>query len=226
MTEESIKLEKWETRRTRQRKETLVITAKDKGSQVPYAEMIKNLRKQIDTQDIRVKVIEVKKVRGDFALKTAERKDGAVEKLESEIQRVIGEESEIRRSQRTKTIVVRDIEETIEREAVEKILGQGSIVGIDTLEQKVEAEIGTPGTEEKSGESTEGEDQSRKENKARTKFKTAMLTLLENRGQELLQKKKITVGWSRCSIQEKIKLSRCYKCQQFGHSSNTGGTQP
>ena len=122
MTEESIKLEKWETRRTRQRKETLVITAKNKGSQVSYAEMIKNLRKQTDIQDIGVKVIEVRKVRGGFALKTAEREDGAVEKLESEVQRVIGEENEIIRSQRTKTIVVRDIE-TIEREAVEKILG-------------------------------------------------------------------------------------------------------
>ena len=162
MTEESIKLEKWETRRTRQRKETLVITAKNKGSQVSYAEMIKNLRKQTDIQDIGVKVIEVRKVRGGFALKTAEREDGAVEKLESEVQRVIGEENEIIRSQRTKTIVVRDIEKTVEREAVEKILGQGSIVGIDTLEQKVEAKIGTPSTEEKSGEWTEGENQSRK----------------------------------------------------------------
>ncbi|KAJ3645490.1 hypothetical protein Zmor_023140 [Zophobas morio] len=116
-----------------------------------------------------------------------------VENLESEIRRVIGEENENRRSQRNKTIVVRDIEGTIEREeireAVEKILVQGSVVGVDILEQKVEAKMGTPDTEEKKGESTEGEDQFRKENKARTKFKTAMLTLLEDRGQELLQDK-------------------------------------
>ena len=57
--------------------------------------MIKNLKKQIDIQDIGIKVIEAGKVRGGFVLKTAERKDGAVEKLESEI-RVIGEENGIR----------------------------------------------------------------------------------------------------------------------------------
>ncbi len=48
---------------------------------------------------------------------------------------MIGEKNEIKRSQRKKAIVVRGIEGTIEREeireAVEKILGQGSIVGID-----------------------------------------------------------------------------------------------
>ena len=46
-----------------------------------------------------------------------------------------------------------------------------------------------------------------------------MLALLEDRGLELLQKKRVTVGWSRYRIQEKIHLSRCHKCQQFGHPS-------
>ncbi len=59
-----------------------------------------------------------------------------------------------------------------------------SIIGIDILEQKVEVKMGTSDAEEKTGETTEGEDQSqsRKENKGRIKFKTAMLTLLENWG--------------------------------------------
>mgnify|MGYP005985343017 FL=1 len=56
---------------------------------------------------------------------------------------------------------MRGIEGTIEREeireAVEKIVGQWTVVGIDI--------------QEKSGETTEGEDQSRKENKGKTKFK-------------------------------------------------------
>ena len=223
ITGRDITLEEWETNRNRQRKETLVITSKNKDNLLSYAETIKNLRKQIDIQDIGVKVIEVRKVQGGFALKTAESKEGAADKLEFEIRRAIGEENEIRRSQRKKTIVVRDIEETIEkeefREAVEKIIGQGSIVSIDMLEQKTEAEMEITDAKGKEKETTQGEDHSRKGDRGRIKFKTAMLTLLEDRGLELLKRKRITVGWGRCRIHEKINPPRCYKCQQFGHAS-------
>ena len=48
ITGRDITLEEWETNRNRQRKETLVITSKNKDNQLSYAETIKNLRKHID----------------------------------------------------------------------------------------------------------------------------------------------------------------------------------
>jgi len=48
---------------------------------------------------------------------------------------------------------------------------------------------------------------------------SAVITLIAGDAEKLLIMRKIRVGFSDCYVQERIKVDRCFKCWQFGHSA-------
>lgn len=50
---------------------------------------------------------------------------------------------------------------------------------------------------------------------------SAVITLIAGDAEKLLSMRKIRVGFSDCYVQERIKVDRCFKCWQFGHSART-----
>lgn len=46
---------------------------------------------------------------------------------------------------------------------------------------------------------------------------TAVVTLPASVASDLLQKEKIQIGWVRCTMREKVEVTRCYKCHGYGH---------
>lgn len=53
---------------------------------------------------------------------------------------------------------------------------------------------------------------------------SAVVTLVAKDAEKLLGMRTIRIGFSDCYIHERIKVDRCYKCWQFGHSARTCAT--
>lgn len=56
-----------------------------------------------------------------------------------------------------------------------------------------------------------------KEDQAK-KGQTAFVNVQRNKARELLEAGKINIGWLTCRTEEIIKPRKCYKCQRFGHN--------
>lgn len=47
--------------------------------------------------------------------------------------------------------------------------------------------------------------------------KNATMELEKNKAEKLIRNKTLKIGWLRCAVKERITLTKCYKCQAFGH---------
>lgn len=54
---------------------------------------------------------------------------------------------------------------------------------------------------------------------------TAVVTMTSTDAEKLVNLRTIRIGFSDCYVQERVKVDRCYKCWQFGHSARSCGNQ-
>lgn len=190
---ENDKPQKWEVQRKRNTKvKTIIITPKE--SNISYAGMLKNLRKDIDVEKIGVQVHRVQKSSDNSKIQiqfTCKEEDNA-KSFEQQVASKIGESGKAQITEKTGTIVVRDLDPDVEQdeleEAVKKITGENT-----TTETRIMDSMNKRG------------------------LKHAFITMPETAIGKMLKQTRIHVGWSRCRIEEKFSLRRCFKCLRFGH---------
>lgn len=191
--------ELWEKQRGKKSKDTILLkVSSGQEGKKSYAETMKKLRKQIDIGQVGISTLRTKITKEGVAFEVTERKRGAADRLIKEMGKIVGEDSVTRGKGKMVTLIVRDLEDTVEadeiRDGIEKALGQKNLRDLKITEPR------TP----KNGKGS----------------KYAQATIPINLGQALVRQRRIVIGWSMCRIEEMITPPRCYRCQNFGHASH------
>lgn len=164
----------------------------DQNEKETYAQMIRKIRKEVDFQEAGVKVITVKKTKEEGAtIRLIEKRRGAAEIFRKKLADIVGAQNVEKKQERQMEIFVKDLEETITTEEINEAVRK-------TLQKKTEIKVLKPIF-----------------NEAGLGMATVIIGITD--GKELLEKKRIRIGWQRFRVEEKIRLERCFKCQKFGH---------
>lgn len=184
---------KWEVQRTRKTKmKTMTITPKEPNTS--YAGMLKSLKRDIDVRKIGVQVHRVQKSSDNrkIQIKFTCKEDDNIQSFEQQVASKIGESGKAQVIEKTGTIVVRDLDPDVEQdeleEAVKIIIGENA-----NVETRIMGSMNNRG------------------------LKHAFITMPVTAMEKMLKQTRIHVGWSRCRIEEKFSLSRCFKCLRLGH---------
>lgn len=182
---------KWEPARKRRPKvETLVITPKENTS---YADMLKTLKSEIDIKKMGVQVRRVQsKESGDIQIEFTSGSKDNVDSFQKEVVSKIGDTATAKLTEKTGKVVIRDLDVDVSEDEIKKAIN-------DAIGKNITMDVQMPTVHNSRG------------------HLLAFITLPINEIKTLLQQTRIHIGWSRCRIEEKITLQRCYKCLGFGH---------
>lgn len=175
--------------KSKPRKEASVVTVKSEGK--TYADLLKTLKSKVDIEKIDVNIQRMRKnAKGDLVLTV----DGGVEKascLQKEISKIGRCEVSSRKRFRT-SIFILGMDESITKDEVREAIIRDTGAGVLAEDIK-------------------------RVTKGRYDLQTALVDLPEETASKLLAAKHIRIGWSNCAIREKVNLTRCYRCLEFGH---------
>lgn len=173
--------------------ETIYIKQKE-GEQKSYAETLRKLRGSIDVKAIGAGIYNVKKTEKGIEIRVSEKSKGATEALIQEINNIVGEERAERRPEKEKAIIIKDLDETMDKEEIETAVKRAC------KDDNMKITMIGPRNYDING-----------------KRGTAIVIVKETNAEKLLKLKRIDLGWERCRVEEKVTLDKCYKCQEFGH---------
>lgn len=171
-------------------------------------EVLRELRNKINVNKLGIKILHTAETKDNqLILKYLLRKKGADENFAKEIRDCLGVKGDVREVKEITTdIIVKDLDEDNTVEEIKNAIMATKVIGEDERGVIV---IKPP---------RETVDSQRRGGK---KIKSAIVTVPIAVGRKLLeQTKRINVGWNRCRIESRIVLSRCYRCQVFGHRAN------
>lgn len=174
-------------RRNRYRKQEAVIIKTDVTT---YAETLKNIRAVVNPDDIGVGVKSVKMTKDNKVVIVTE--EGKAESLHREIAaKVKGVETRVSGSK--KTLVILDIDATINGKEVEEYIRKAT---------------------------REFETQVRNLRTGRGGTQIAIVSMSSKAADELLSEGMIKIGWTYCRVKPKIDILRCFNCLNIGHHSD------
>ena len=189
------------TWRKRKRKSTLLIKGNENEN---TDDIFKKLKKNIDVEEIGIKVNSIEKTRnGNIKIKMEDREEGKGEKVFKEkiLQHISSNEENIVWINPKKTFMIRDIDSSIEQEEIKKVLRDRC----DIKEEEIE------------GENAVTVQIANKRNKRGLTY--AIATISSHHAEKIQEIAKIKIGWSRCRIQSLETPLKCYKCQEYGHEA-------
>lgn len=182
------------TRNRQSRKQLDSVIVKAEGR--TYVELLKTVKEKVDVERLGVSVRTLRRTNAGNVLLRVEGGRKEANTLREEIKsKVLGAEVTIRSND--KVLHVADIDAATTREEVQTTL--------DSL-----PECTPPGSVYvKSLRPT------RDGNQIATVLAPAELA------DALLKRRRITIGWSRCRLRERVDVLRCYRCLEFGHLTNS-----
>lgn len=161
-----------------------------------YASMVRNLSRNINTNEIGVKVQNMGKTQnGEIRITIKENRDGAKENFFRAIEKEVKKPPTIKPVLTLTKMILKDLEESIGVEDIQEAL-QETIKGPTAKYIKVDA----PYTSEKGNT-------------------TAVYYIDRSDVPEILQKGKIKIGWLQCRTEKHIVLPSCRNCQRIGHDA-------
>ncbi|CAH1170772.1 unnamed protein product [Phaedon cochleariae] len=170
--------------------ETVTVRAEGKS----YAELLRTVKDNIDIGQIGVNISGIRKsVRGDGVIFTVEEGKGMARTLKENIAEKI-QVDEVRAKTNGKILFLTGVDAAVTAEEIAETIGretgeEQSNIQVKTLKQ------GNYGSQ------------------------SATLELPELAARNLATKGNIKIGWTSCKIRERITLTRCYRCLEFGHRS-------
>lgn len=170
--------------------ETIII---HKVEGVSYSEVVKDLKNSINPEEVGIQINKVTETeKGHVRIQIRETRTGAKKMMLDQISQVKSAKSAFN-VQRTKGIVIFDIDPDVDANEVKEILKE---------ELKIDAE------------------QIRMNPLRETKRGTMMLSVFlpENIAREAIQMKKIKIGWTMCQIKERVEVPHCMNCSKVGHT--------
>ena len=165
------------------------VSAKDAQS---YADILKEMTAKDDPRKAGLKVLSIRRTRKEEVLLLL-KKGGDVSAFRKQLDQVIGERVEISALVSTRSLEIRDLGETVEKEEVVSAL----CLALRSLALDWPCRLIT-----RFG-----------------RVKTAVVRLAEADATRLLQLGKIRIGWVACRIREHAEVARCFRCLGYGHGS-------
>lgn len=157
-----------------------------------YADLLRSVKEKVDPKRVGVNVRAIKKTaRGDLMLEV----DGDAQKadiLRRAITRNI--DNEVRIANRLVTIHVLDIDATTTKDQVEE-----AIKNMPTCSNLQDVVV-------------------KSMRPSRDGNQIATVQVSRNNANILLMAKRIKIGWVNCRVRERVAVTRCYKCLDFGHT--------
>lgn len=171
--------------------ETVVINS----SQSSYADMLRVVRKNIDTEKLGLEVKNMRKLKNDSLLIVTEK--GQASKLIKEInENAETNNAGIHVVEKMTEILVTGIDAVTTEEELKSVVSQ-KLGNLDNKAINLKSMYTNRNGEQ-----------------------VATISIGQELAQKLINEGPITVGWSRCKIKEKVKIPRCTNCLKMGHLAN------
>lgn len=163
---------------------------------VTYADIIKEMKKNIDPVEMGIDIKTMRRTRTGDILISFNKGEGQVEKLSRAIGNTFGDDVTTRAVTKTCVVDIRDMDESTEEDDIRNALISATNV--------LPSEIKVLHVREAFG-----------------KTKQAIVQIPENVAASLLQSRKIRIGWVICRIRRKAKPTQCFRCLEYGHMAST-----
>lgn len=163
-----------------------------------YAEVLKNLQKEIDPEVCGVRIKRVSKTAdGEVRLSIVETKSGGREEMVKRIGECIPSECSLKKVVRTRAIIVTNIGEDVDPEQVKDSLA--NLTGMSRSDIRLNEFRG----------SFRG-------------YKSITAILPKDQATKVLDSGSIKIGWYSCKVKERVEPDFCQRCQEYGHPNCKG----
>lgn len=159
-----------------------------------YADVLKNLQKEIDTDACGVRVKVSKTNAGDVRLNISETRAGGRVEMEKRIGECIATECTMKKVTNTKAIIISNIGEDVDKDQVKEALS--NLTGIASKDIVVNEFRGI----------FRG-------------YKSVTVFLPPQHAINVLSGKHIRIGWYTCKVKERVEPDFCQRCQIYGHAT-------
>lgn len=160
-----------------------------------YADILKEMRREVNVEEHGVQVRSIQCLRdGAVRINTLEKREGGCKSLSAAIQEKVSGVSSTTVKGREIGVIIRDLDSATTEEEIRKGIRR-SVRGLEDEEVVIEGIRPTRGLKEK----------------------IAMVRMKRDAGLILVGLRRITVGWLRCRVDERVEPVRCYRCHKFGH---------
>ena len=158
-----------------------------------FAEVIKKLRENVDVSGCGATVERVEQLRGGAArISLTETEKGGGERFQKKIEEFIPTDCKVKSGARLTALVIKDIGEEVEAEEILNLFHLE--FGIDRNQMHV--------------------NNFKRRNRG---VKDVTIFVPAGRAREILNTKRIRLGWNSCRIIERVQAPFCEKCQTIGH---------
>lgn len=162
-----------------------------------YADAMRKMMKEVDVNEAGVRVMSVRKTKGgEIAIRVREQKAGGNERMKGKMIECVGDKNVKMESEKTMSVIVRDLDEMVTKEDVEKAI-EAAVGRKDPAAFKVRDLMATA--------------------KGEGRWRVARVDIRKDLGAILVNRKRVRVGWMGCRVNERMNPERCYRCQEYGH---------
>ncbi|KAK9729961.1 Zinc knuckle [Popillia japonica] len=188
--------------RKKEKAET-VVTIKAGGKS--YVDVVKKLKDEVDIGKIGVKIGKIRKTGNEDLMLVVEGGDpskrndyaiynGMASTLEKEIKNKIENIRVVTRAKEMTTLYIMGMDPTSNEEEVKQAIAR------ETNLRETEIQV-------------------KAIRKGRYEEQTAIVELPRGKATALIQQRKMRIGWVECGVKERIYLTRCFKCLEYGHKT-------
>jgi hypothetical protein len=175
------------------RLDAIVVKTND-GSQSSYAQALQKIKKEVAIPDSQIEVHSIRRTKAGELMLQLKKGSTQTERLVKEITGALGEGATVRKLVPTCAIEIRDLDSGADEKEV-----------LDALNSAV------------AGVLEEGQAKVKSLRPAYGGTQLAVVTMPANAAQAVLGCGKIRVGWVNCRVRQRIHLTRCFRCHEFGH---------
>lgn len=186
-------------RRSSQRARRETILVKPTTEEKTYADLLREMKENIDMDKLDVKINNVEKTReGYVKLNIFRGKQGSGETVKAAVQERLKDVAEVHLKKRKKNIVILDLDDiTTEEEVYDALKAEIQDLTRDDTVIKMSPKANSRG------------------------LQYANIQLAIEEANRLLGLQRIKVGWTRCRIVERLVPVKCYRCQNYGHYASS-----
>lgn len=163
------------------------------GTGFSYSDVVKDLKMNVNPESLGIDVKRIESTgKGDVRISFTEKKEGGKMSLLANINTNVKKATEVTVVQKTKGVVLLDIEDDITEKEVVDVIANTIKITADSLRL----------------------------NEFRPTYRgTKMITMYlpMEAARELINMKRIPLGWTMCRVKEKIDPDFCVKCKRYGH---------
>lgn len=166
----------------------------DKGER-SFKDSVINIRKALGDEDIRKSIKSIRSTKDGKVLITTDKDQDVIEKAQEAIRAMPGERMEVRKvGDDTETLYIRGMDISTEKEEIKEAIER-------TLEE------------------TNIDIQTSELRPMRNNTQAITVTISKRKAETLLKKGPLKIGLTRCRVERKVNVDRCFRCWDYNHTA-------